>query len=516
MQRVSCRRWNPTSLKWQLTFAVGVLIVGVASRAEDWPFYRGPSGNGVATERISLDWPAGGPKRLWRVPLTNGLSSVTVSEGRVFTQVSRTVGDQALEFCVAYSAETGAMLWNRAFGTASYPNGGVGADDGPRSTPVVKAGRVYVLGSYLDLLCLDAASGAVVWSKDLRTEFGGSVIAWQNAASPVLAGDLVLLNVNAGPRRLAAFRADTGALAWRTSDERMTHATPVPVTLHGVSQVIFLTQNGLVSLAPDDGRELWRYAFSYSTSTGASPVVDGDTVYCSAAYGVGAAAVRIARSGDHFAATQLWRRRGALMNHWSTAVAKDGHVYGLYGQALHYSAPLKCVDLATGAEKWSQDGFGLGATLLVNDRILALTESGEIVVVEPDPTGYRERARFQAVNGRAWNSPAIANGRLFVRGTTEMAAYDVSLPAPKPLRLGAVERLADSALRFRVTSADGQPITPDRLGQIRVLRAGALAASGSDWQAQPAKLTGRDGAVVVEVAIQSVAAEAYFRVVEGP
>ncbi len=510
---------NPsTPQKVERLFKVAILVAVTATirdaTAEDWPLYRGPKGDGVAAERINLDWPAGGPKRLWRVSLTNGLSSITISEGRVFTQSRRSVNGQDLEFCLAYAADTGTMLWNQAVGNASYPHGGVGSDDGPRSTPVVKAGHVYVLSSYLDLVCLEAASGAVVWNKNLRAEFGSNPILWQNAASPLLVGDLVLLNLNAGSRRLAAFRADTGGLVWRALEERMTHATPVAATIHGIPHAIFLTQTGLVAVAPEDGRELWRHAFGYNTSTGASPVVEGNTVYCSAAYGVGATAVSIGQAGDVFTSEERWKKRGALMNHWSTAVAHEGHVYGLYGQSLHYSAPLKCVELATGAEKWSEDGFGLGATLLVNDKILALTEGGEIVIVEPDPAAYRELGRFQAVQGKAWNSPALSGGRLFVRSTTEMAAFDVSLPLPKPLRLGAVQVLDNDAVRFTLSGVDGQPVSLDRARRIQVLWAAAVPSA--EWESRTAAFSAQGDSLLVEVPLAATSDRSYFRVVEQP
>jgi outer membrane protein assembly factor BamB len=206
----------------------------------------------------------------------------------------------------------------------------------------------------------------------------------------------------------------------------MTHATPTVATIQGHRQVIFLTQLGLVAVIPGTGEVLWRYKFPYSTSTAASPVAGGDVVYCSAGYGVGAAAVKIARTGAGWKASELWRKPGQLMNHWSTPVYRDGHIYGLFGFKKYEQVPLKCIELATGVEKWSRDGFGQGGTILAGNKVVALAENGELVVVDASPTTYRELARHKAILGKCWNNPALSEGRIYARSTREGVCLDVS------------------------------------------------------------------------------------------
>jgi hypothetical protein len=172
---------------------------------------------------------------------------------------------------------------------------------------------------------------------------------------------------------------------------------------------------------------LWRYSFPYRTSTASSPVVGGDIVYCSAGYGVGAAAVRITRSGGEFAATELWRRPNELMNHWSTPVYHDGHVYGLFGFKQYGQVPLKCIEIATGKELWSKTGFGQGGTILVGNHVLALAENGDLILVEATPKSYNEVARTKAVSGKCWNNAAVSNGRIYARSTKEGVCFDVTV-----------------------------------------------------------------------------------------
>lgn len=484
---------------------------GVFAARAEWPLYRGPHGNGVSEERLRTDWNDRPPQRLWRMPLTNGLSSVTISDGRAFTQVRAGGVLDGTELCVALAADTGRWLWTRPVGQARYPDGGVGSDDGPRSTPVVRGGRVFVLGSYLNLHCFDAADGTTVWSRDLRAELGGSVIPWQNAASPLLEGELLLLNCNASPQALVALRQSDGELVWRSQDERMTHATPVPTTILGERQVVFLTQFGFVSVRPLTGEALWRHRFPYNTSTGASPAVDGEVVYAAAAYARGSAAARVARTDTGFVASSVWGPLSTRMIHWSTPVALNGHVYGLFGQN---SGRLRCLSLRDGGYAWEGPEVGLGAILLVDGKLLIATEGGEVVLAEADPTTYREIGRFRALNGRVWNSPAISDGVLYVRGTTELAAFDVAPPRPRMLRLAATWDPLGRAVRFTVTDAEGQPLLPTQAQAIQLLEA-THVGEGAVWSPVELVWTAADGGLRGEVPVPPVVTGTRFFVVRA-
>ena len=413
-------------------------VLSVSVHAVDWPQYRGPQANGVTSEKIATAWPAEGPKALWRVPTPTGFSSFSVADGRAFTLITREIEGVLNEMCVALDANTGKELWAQPLGFAKFDRGGdSGAagnngGDGPRSTPTVESNRVYVLNGQLNLSCLKAESGQLLWKKDLVREFGARNISWQNAASPLLDGNLLFVCGGGAGQSLLCFHKVTGGLVWKAESEKMTHATPIAATIHGHRQIIFFTQSGLVSVVPGTGAVLWRHPFPYRTSTAASPVVGGDIVYCSAGYGVGAGAVRVGFDGGRWTVTELWRKPNELMNHWSTSVYKDGHLYGLFGFKDYEQVPLKCIDLATGAEKWSKNGFGQGGTILVDGNVLALAENGQLVLVEGNPAGYHELARTKAVTGKCWNNAAVANGRVYARSTKEGVCFD--LPAKTAAR----------------------------------------------------------------------------------
>ncbi len=409
-----------------------LLLTALPLRAADWSQYRGPNLDGSTPEKIA-PWPAGGPKVLWKVPSTNGFSSFAVGGTRCFTIEGRDADGAPQEVLVARDAGTGKELWSAPLGSAKFDGGGDSGTkenkggDGPRSSPATNGAHVFTLSGQLVLQSFDASSGKELWKKDLKADFAGRNIQWQNAASPLLEGGLLYVAGGGPGSSLLAFNAADGAVVWKAFDEKMTHASPIAATILGQRQVIFFVQSGLVAVEPKTGRELWRYAFNYSTSTAASPVVGGDIVYCSAGYGVGAGAVRVAKAGDKWTATEIYRLRGnTIANHWSTPVASGGFLYGMFQFKEYGKGPVKCVDLKDGSVKWEQAGFGPGQVILAGDKVLALTDAGELVIFEPKPDAYHELARAKVLDGKCWGTAILSGGRVFARSTKEAVCLDVS------------------------------------------------------------------------------------------
>lgn len=413
-------------------FSVLCVLPCAALPAADWPQYRGPNQDGCSTENVSLNWPAGGPKVVWKVPTPNGFSSFAVAGGKAFIQVTRAIGGAPREICLALDAATGKELWCADVAAGTYDGSGNAGTkdnsggDGPRSTPTVGDGMVYVFTPDLVVHCLNAETGKPVWTKNLMKEHAGRNIGWKSAASPVVDGELVFVGGGGPGQSLLALNKKTGEVVWKAHNEMVTHATPVAATILGERQAVFFLQSGLLSVSVKDGKELWRFPYRYNVSTAASPVVSGDIVYCSAGYGVGGGACKITKEGDGFKAATLYKDNKAAVNHWSTPVCKDGHLYGLFSFKQWATGPMKCVELATGQVKWEKAGFGAGQAILVNDKVLALADDGQVVVVEAKPDAYKEVARFKAVEGKCWSTPAIADGRIYVRSTKEGACLDVS------------------------------------------------------------------------------------------
>lgn len=402
------------------------IFVGLISlHSADWPQYRGPNHDGSTPEKISTKWPVEGPKQIWKTDLGESFGSFAVAGGKAFCFIQRKVAGQDAEVAIALDANTGKELWASPLGKPTYDTQG---GDGPRSTPTVDGERVYFLGAFQMLSCLDTKTGKGIWRHDLVAEFAATVIKWNHAGSPILDSNLIFVNGGGEGQAFLAFNKKDGKLVWKSGSDKPTHASPVPATILGVRQIIFFTQNGLVSAEAASGKILWRQEFPFRVSTASDPIVWNDIVYCSAGYGVGGGAFKILKTGTDFSATQLWRHEGGTVNHWTTPVCKDGYLYGIFGFKEFGRAPLNCVEIATGKEVWSQPGFGSGgATILVGGtHVLVQGDKGPLVLVEATPKGYNEVARAQPLGGKCWTMPVLSGGRIFARNTKEGVCLDVT------------------------------------------------------------------------------------------
>lgn len=496
-------------------------IAGLAlprARAAEWQQYRGPNHDGSTAESLRTDWAASPPKVLWKKSIAPAWSTFSISQGKLFTQAARSNGSTDREYCIALDAATGTELWARELDAADYPDAGTGDTDGPRSTPTVDGDRVYVFTSYLKLYCLRADTGAVVWKRDFIQEFPGTtVIDWQNAASPLLVGDLLYVNSNVSNRRLMAIHKLDGVTAWSTQDDRMTHASPVYATLGDRPQVLFLTAKGLVGVTPDTGSVLWRHSFTpSSTSTAASPIASGDIVYASCAYALGAWTARVTGSGNSFSVSATDYKRGsAYQNHWATPVAHNGYVYGIVENGFR---SLACFNLSGRTNRWITQSVGgqnpgYGSLIKVGGKLLVLTERGRLVLLEPNPEKYDEIARFDVLSGTCWNHPIFSNGRLYARSSTQMVAVDLAPPtvALPPLEVSAQWLPETKRLRVEARAADASVLNPAAAPRLELQTRPTLAAAAS-WTAAPLEFTAANGAFIAELPLDAGFDQQFVRI----
>ncbi len=373
------------------------------------------------------DWGKVKLKKVWKEDTPAGFSSFAVAGGKVFTIVKGETDGNPGEAVLCLDARNGKKQWEQSITIINKYDGGGDSGtpenkggDGPRSTPVVDGGMVYCIDANLGVHCLDAASGKIVWQRDVLKDNAGVMIKWQNAASPLIDGDVLLLAGGGAGQGLLGLNKKTGEVIWKGQDDKMTHASPILTTLLGTKQAIFFTQSGLVSVNPQDGSVYWRQAYPFKVSTAASPVVWEDIVYCSAGYGVGAGAFKISKAGSEWKSEQIWRKEGDdLANHWSTPVVKDGYLYGMFSFKKYGAGPLACVDIRTGELKWAEPDFGPGQVILSGDSVIATSDKGEIVIAAANPEKYKEQARSDVMDGKVWSYPVLAYDHIYARSTVE-------------------------------------------------------------------------------------------------
>ena len=385
-----------------------------------WTDFRGPNRAGVYTETaIETAWPATGLPRLWKQPVGGGYASFSVGEGRAYTIEQR----RDKEAITAYDVRTGRELW--AF---TYPAlfDEVLGGPGPRATPVYFDGLIYSLGANGDFYCLSAKTGKPKWSKNILADNRAKNTHWAMAASPLIVDEKVIVTPGgASGKSIVAYNRLTGAPIWTSLNDRAAYTSPILATLAGRKQIVWISGARAVGLAVEDGKLLWEFPFPAQMDMNCSQpvVVDDSNVLLSSAQGPGAALLEITKTGDGYTPRVVWQNN-RLKNKFNSSVLYQGYIYG-FDEAI-----LACVDAKTGELKWKGGRYGYGQLLLAGSHLVVLTEDGDVVLVRAAPEGHQELARFSAIEGRTWNIPAIDNGLLLVRNTTEMACFRLGKSLP--------------------------------------------------------------------------------------
>ena len=379
-----------------------------------FPQFLGPNRNAVVEgTRLARGWSTRPPTEVWRVPMGSGWAGFGVAEGLAVTQEQRGEGS----LVIAYDLEDGTVRWSHAGG------GGFRsplAGNGPRATPTIDGGRVYAFGVDGWLRALDLETGALLFERDVLGENNGRSPDHGVASSPLVVDGLVVV-VAGGPdgHSLVAYDAVTGKPRWAGGDDGAGYASPLVATLAGVRQIVVFNLGGLVGHDLQTGEVLWKDAWPDRPEKVAQPVVLGDDrLFASMGYGIGGppGADRPGARDGGLDARVLWETR-RLKAKFTQVVEHEGFLYGLD------DGVLVCLDPADGERRWKQGRYGHGQVLLVDDLLLLQAEDGEVVLIDPNPDELVEIARFAAVEGKTWATPALAGDLLIVRSESEAACY---------------------------------------------------------------------------------------------
>ena len=440
-----------------LVFATALSTVSSVARGGDWPEWMGASRTGVWNETgIVKTFPKDGPPVRWRTKIGGGYAGPAVVQGRVYVtdkQLPAGATDpgnpfqrgrlQATERVLCLSDADGSILWKHEYDcpyTVSYPAG-------PRTTPVVRDGRVYTLGSEGHLLCLKAETGDVVWSKFFQKDYGREQTpVWGYSSNPLLDGDRLVCLVGGQGTAVVAFHKETGKELWRALDSAGEHASgyssPIIIEAGDRRQLIVWLPTGVNGLDPETGAVLWKQPFtSKSGLSVATPRVEGNLLFISAFYD-GSLLLKLdaAKPG----VTQVWKRHGeneritdALHCLISTPVIEGDYIYGVcaYGE-------LRCLDLKTGDRVWSTfaptsgESARWGTAFLVkqDDRYFLFSEKGDLIIANLSPKGYQELSRAHLLEPTGpsqrrevvWTHPAFANRNVYVRNDREIVSASLA------------------------------------------------------------------------------------------
>lgn len=412
----------------RLLIAVSVLALASTTLAADWPQFRGPNRDGVSRETGLLkSWPAAGPKLLWKAPVGDGYSHMAVAKGRLFLLF----GEGSNDVAAAYDAASGKPLWKVTLGGKFLNDQG----NGPRSTPTVDGDLLYALTATGRLAALNVADGKKVWEHDLRAKFGAEPPQWGISTSPLVEGNLLLVDVGGSDgKSLMAFDKKTGKTVWASQNEAAGYSAPIAITVGGVRQVVFFTGRAVLAVSPKDGKLLWRVPWRTDWDVNAATPIflPPDKLYISSGYGTGATLFQVKVEDGKVGVDEVWQNR-RMKNQFSSSVLYNGHIYGFDDSVL------KCISAATGEEKWKESGLGHGSLILADGQLVVLSERGKLVLAEATPAGYREKGSRQVLTGRCWTAPTIADGRLYLRNQEELLALQWTGAPSQPAKPAAAK-----------------------------------------------------------------------------
>lgn len=396
------------------------------SSPDDSPQFFGPARSGIYPNVKLANWDEQAPRELWRQPIGKGWSSFSVVGNYCFTQEQR--GPDECVTC--YRVTDGEPTWVHIETTRF--NSSMGGD-GPRATPTISGGRVYAVGATGRLVCLDAATGKKLWGADLLADFG--LNEKQNlehgvCCSPLIDGDRVIVCPPGenGPC-LAAYHRESGVKLWAAGTRQASYSSPTLCEIDGVRQILLFNRDGLSGHDANAGKELWHFPWSNGYRVNcAQPIPDAagpGTILLSTGYGTGATKLTIKRDGpDNWSATSDWKRN-VLKTKFTSAVVFENHVYGLD------DGILTCVEVSNGKPAWKDGRYKHGQVILAGDRLIVQDEAGDVVMVEPTPTRWKELGRVRGLRGengeenKSWNIPVLTGRYLLVRNDVEAVCYEL-------------------------------------------------------------------------------------------
>ena len=403
----------------QIFCGIGLLLASQSLDAGDWPQILGPNRNGIAVEeKIADSWPKNGPATVWKRKVGEGYAGIAVAGG-IAVLFHRVGNDERVE---AMDAASGQVVWKADFPTSFHTT--FNPDNGPRCTPIIHKGRVYVFGAQGGLRCLDLKTGRKIWSRKTHKEFGAQEGYFGAGSTPIIEDDKIIVNVGSRNKAgIVAFALESGKTIWNVTNEFASYSSPVAATIDGVRHVIFITRYKTVSLDPKTGQVRFEFSFGKRgpTINAASPLILDDKLFVSSHYGVGAVFARIKRSNVEI----LWKSDEILSSHYMTPIAHQGYLYGIHGQERLDDPELRCFDPKTKQIRWRRPGFTYGSMIKADGKLITLATDGKLILMKPDSTRYRELARVSVLNNTTRAVPALSHGLIYIRDTNTLKCLDL-------------------------------------------------------------------------------------------
>ncbi|MCP3961705.1 MAG: PQQ-binding-like beta-propeller repeat protein [bacterium] len=412
----------------------------------DWPHWSGPDRNMTSLGNGVFDQGGFGLETAWTRPLGSAYAGISVVGDSLVTGFS----DGESDFLVALDTGSGEEHWRYRIGK-TY-KGHDGSDDGPLATPTIAGDMVYGLGAWGRLFALRLDSGEQAWAHHVVEDFGAIKPEYGFTTTPTVAGDVLVVETGGeNGKSISGFDRASGELRWSTGDDAVGYQSPMVLEIGGREQVLAVTNRNLLGLEPKTGKILWQHQHDEGENNGFSQPVPVGKDGVLLTYWPESVLFRIAKADGGYGAAEVWRSK-ALRGNYAIPVPYEGHLYGYSGNFL------TCVDAATGETVWKSRPPGRGNLVLVDGHLVIQARSGEVVVAEASPEGYREKARIQALERGYYTRPSFAGGKIYVRNLEDIAAIGISdrAPASTSSAVSAAEASASWDLKGELGRAVGE------------------------------------------------------------
>ena len=443
--------WTRARLGWaaaciMATTAGAADVAAQTPTSLDWPCWRGPNRNGISLETgMNWDWPKEGLSPLWKTNVGPGFSSVIISNGKVFTTGKNTGGkgnEARLDAVWCVDADSGKVLWKSAL--PMYDEKFINVyDQGSCGTPAADDKAVYALNNRGGAAAFSATDGKILWEHDLSKDPGVGAPGYYWAASPLVAGNVVIHN--GGSNGIALDRA-TGKTVWQSGTIAATHISPVLCEMDGKRATVLVSARDIAVVDSADGTILYSapraMRWTLNGPIYMDPIVAGSQIELAGnflkcenkaiAFDTSSDAARkqnasvISGVGSSYCMPILWQ--GCVYAaHFTPRSSKDP---GVNSKLIDFT--YRCRDLTTGALKWEKENL-TGTQLLVDGKIVLLGIEGALTVFHASPDGFKQAASTQVFTGyvdgqqgtHCVSAPAVAGGRIFCRKGGQLVCYDI-------------------------------------------------------------------------------------------
>jgi outer membrane protein assembly factor BamB len=400
----------------RLTFAYLFSMMYLNVISQDVAQWRGPNRNGIYNETGLLKkWPDAGPRLLWHFDeLGDGHTSAAITGSGIYTSGMI----DGMGFVFAFN-QSGKLLWKKEYGKEWVENW-----NGTRSTPLVIDDKLYILSSYWNLVCMNSSNGRIIWSADLKKDYGAKNNEWGISENLLFDNNVLYCTPGGSRASLVALDRNTGKMIWKSKDNgnKSAYCSPLMIKIKSMKIIITMMEKSVCGFDAATGKLLWQYEHINDTGVHPNiPVYINGYLYCTSGYGKGGEMLKLSEDGT--SVTEVWKNN-ELDCKTGGVVVLNGRIYGSGDR----NKKIFCLDWQTGKQLYSTTAMA-PATLISNDGLLYIySESGKVFLVEPKADGFNILSSFAVPFGANphWAHLVIKDKKLYVRHGTSLMVYDIS------------------------------------------------------------------------------------------